>query len=149
MPVGEITAAITSVNAALNIAKAMMGLRDAEMMRSKSIDLQAAILDSLGKAIEAKEAEAAQSDKIRALEAEIAKLKAWDGEEEKYELKKLHMGAMAYMLKPDARGAEPAHWLCPNCFANKKKAFFQPLPTAGYRRGNKAYSLMVCGRSRC
>jgi Zn finger protein HypA/HybF involved in hydrogenase expression len=30
------------------------------------------------------------------------------------------------MLKPEARGAEPPHWLCPNCYNQGKKAFYQP-----------------------
>ena len=138
MPVAEIAAAITSSRAALDIAKAMVGLRDAEMMRAKSIELQSAILDSLSKAIEAREAHSMQLDTIRALETEIAGLKAWDAEKQRYELKKLYGGGMAYMLKPEARGGEPPHWLCPNCFAAGKKAFFQPLPTAG------AFSLYEC-----
>jgi hypothetical protein len=59
MPAAEIGAAITSLNATLNIAKAMVGLRDAEAFRTKSIELQQIILDALGKGIEASEAQAA------------------------------------------------------------------------------------------
>jgi hypothetical protein len=41
MPIAEISAGITSLRATLDIMKAMIGLRDAEAFRSKSIDLQA------------------------------------------------------------------------------------------------------------
>lgn len=43
MPVAEITAGITSLRAMMDIAKAMVGLRDAETFRSKSIEMQSLI----------------------------------------------------------------------------------------------------------
>jgi hypothetical protein len=125
VPVAEIAAAVTGIRSALDIAKAMVGLRDAEAFRSKSIELQTVILESLDKAIEARESYAAQLDQIRALEAEVARLKAWDAEKQSYELKGIGSGSVAYMLKPEARGSEPPHWLCPTCFAQGKKAFLQ------------------------
>jgi hypothetical protein len=103
---------------ALDVTKAMMGLRDAEAFRAKSIELQGIILDALEKGIEAREANAAQSDRIRALEAEATELKAWGNEKQKYELTKNWTGAVAYMLKPEARGTEPPHWLCPKCYTS-------------------------------
>jgi len=148
MPIGEIAAAITSSKAALDIAKAMVGMRDAEAMRAKSIELQGAILESLSQAIEAREAQSAQLDKIRALETEISRLKAWDTEKQDYELKRLWNGGMTYMLKPNARGSQPPHWLCPNCYSNSKKAFFQPIPTADQHAVYECISCkskMVCG----
>jgi hypothetical protein len=125
MPVGEIAAGITSLNAALSIAKAMVGMRDAEAFRTKAAELQGVLLEALEKAIAAREAQAEQLERVRALEAEMADLKAWGSEKENYELKKIGGGAVAYMLKPSARGSEPPHWLCPNCYTNGKKGFFQ------------------------
>jgi hypothetical protein len=49
----------------------------------------------------------------RALEAEMAGLKAWDAEKQNYELKSIGPGSVAYMMKPDKRGSEAPHWLCP------------------------------------
>jgi hypothetical protein len=126
MPVAEIAAAIASFRASLDIAKAMIGLRDEETFRAKSIELQSAIADALEKSIAARESYAAQLDRVKALEMELASLKAWDAEKQKYELKKVGEGAVAFMLKPEARGTDPAHWLCPNCFANGQKSFLNP-----------------------
>jgi hypothetical protein len=68
MAAGEIAAAVTGIRAALDIAKAMVGLRDAEVFRTKAIALQSVILDAFEKAIEAREAYTVQADSIRALE---------------------------------------------------------------------------------
>lgn len=125
MPAAEIALGVTSLRAALDVAKAMIGLRDAEAFRAKSIELQSLILEGLEKAIEAREAYSAQIDRVRALETEVANLKAWDAEKSRYELKPIGFGVVAYMLKPEARGSETPHWLCPNCYAQGKKAFFQ------------------------
>jgi hypothetical protein len=126
MPVAEIAAAITSFRASLDIAKAMIGLRDDEAFRAKSIELQTAITDALEKSIAARESYAAQLDRVHTLEAEVASLKAWNAEKQNYELKKIGDGAVAYMLKPEARGTKPPHWLCPNCFEQGKKQFLNP-----------------------
>jgi len=131
MPVAEIAAAITGIRSAFDITKAMADLRDAEAFRAKSIELQGVVLGALEKAIEARETQAEQGDRIRALEAEVAGLKAWDAEKQNYELKPNYAGAVAYMLKPEACGSEPPHWLCPNCFANRKKSFLLPTGRAG------------------
>jgi hypothetical protein len=125
MPVAEIAAAITSFRMSLDIAKAMVGLRDEETFRAKAIELQTAITDALEKSIDAREGYSAQLDRVHALEAEVAKLKAWDAEKQRYELKSIGTGAVAYVLKPEARAAGAPHWLCPNCFEQGKKSFFQ------------------------
>jgi hypothetical protein len=143
MPVAEIAAAIQSVRASFDLTKAAIGLRDAEAFRTRSVELNGLILQALEKAIDARESQAAQLDRISALEAEVARLKAWDAEKEKYELKAIGHGCVAYMLKPEARGTEPPHWLCPNCYAQGKKAFIQP---SGARSGrDMLYKCVGCG----
>lgn len=126
MPVAEIAAAVTGMRAALDITKAMVGLRDAETFRARSIELQSVVLDAFEKAIEAREAHTLQADRIRALEAEVTDLKAWSGEKQNYELKEIGSGSVAFMLKPDKRGSEPPHWLCPNCFSKGQKSYLNP-----------------------
>jgi hypothetical protein len=126
MPVAEIAAAVTGMRAALDITKAMAGLRDAEAFRGKSIELQSVVLDAFEKAIEARAAHSAQAERIRMLEAEMAGLKAWDAEKQNYELKSIGPGSVACMLKPDKRGSEAPHWLCPNCYSKGQKAFLNP-----------------------
>ena len=143
MVVAEIAASVTSIRAALDITKAMVGLRDAESFRAKSIELQGVVLEAFEKAIEAREAHSAQADRIRALEAEVADLKAWGAEKQDYELKPIGEGAVAYMLKPDKRGAEPPHWLCPNCFSKGQKSFLNP--TGAHAGRGWIYKCDNCG----
>ena len=124
--VSEIAAALSSLKLAADIAQTMINLRDAEMFQSKAIDLQRAILEAQSSALDARVAHAAQIDRISDLEAEVARLKTWGAEKQEYELKPVtHLGNVAYMLKPEARGSKPPHWLCPQCYEDGKKAIFQ------------------------
>ena len=143
MPIAEIAGAINSVRSSLEIAKAMVSLRDAEAFRIKSLELRESISDALEKSIAARMAQSDQLDRINALEAELANLKAWDAEQEDYELVALNRGASAFMLKPHARSTKPPHWLCPNCFANRKKSFL--LPTANKSAVETSFVCTPCG----
>src|SRR5438067_13529718 len=99
MAVAEISAGLTSLRAALDITKAMIGLRDTEAFRARSIELQGIILESLEQAIQSREPYSAQADRIRELEAEVPSLKQRDAEKQRYELKAVGRGVVAYMLK--------------------------------------------------
>jgi hypothetical protein len=142
MPAAEIAAAVTGIRSALDITKAMINLRDEEAFRNKSIELRGVVLDTLEKAIEAREEQSKQLDRIRELEAEVARLKAWEGEKQRYELKPIGRGAVARVLKPDERGTETPHWLCPNCFEQSRKAYLQS--TNKLERGNLMLSCVTC-----
>jgi hypothetical protein len=83
MPAAEIAAAVTGIRSVLEITKAMINLRDEEAFRNKSIELQGVVLETLEKAIEAREEQSDQLERIRALEAEVASLKNWDAEKQK------------------------------------------------------------------
>jgi hypothetical protein len=71
MVVAEISAGLTSLQAALGIVKAMANLRDVAAFQSQAIELQQIVLDAMNEAIEAREAHSTQVDRIRALEAEV------------------------------------------------------------------------------
>jgi hypothetical protein len=107
-----------------------------------SIELQSVVLDAFEKAIEAREAQTAQAERIRALETEVADLKAWGSEKEQYELKPNWTGAVAYMLKPEARDSETPHWLCPNCYTNGKKSFL--IPSEAVNPTKSLYKCATC-----
>ena len=118
--VGEIFAGVSAFNGLLNAAKALRDMDNAMARNGAVIELQ-------GQILAAQEDYAKLRQTVGALEAEVAHLKAWNAEKAKYELKMLETGSPVYMLKPDERGTEPPHWLCPNCYSQGKKRFLQPM----------------------
>jgi hypothetical protein len=78
--IAAIAGLVSSLKAAGEITKAMVGLRDATMIQSKVIELNGIILSAQSSALEANVAQFSLLDRVRQLEAEIAGLKAWDGD---------------------------------------------------------------------
>lgn len=117
--VGEAIAGLGALKTAFDLAR---GIKDISDATARNL----AIADLLDKLISARENQQALLDEISALKAEIARFKDWEAEKQRYELKAIPGNAVAYMVKPSLRGEEPAHWLCPQCYANSKKGYFQP-----------------------
>ena len=114
MDMGSIAAAIGSLKTASDLAKAFIGVRDSTVIQGKVIELQSAILAAQSSALAAQSEQFTLLNKVLQLEEEVAKARAWDAEKQKYELKRIYPGIVAYALKPETGGAEPRHWLCPN-----------------------------------
>lgn len=142
MPAAEIAAGITSARAAYDLTKAMLKSRDAKLLADGTRDLQMHLSEIIGKFLEAQQAQMAQLEQITALKAEIKKLTDWDAEKQRYELKSAGHGVSAYMLKPEVRGSEPPHWLCPTCFDKGKKAYLQFSTEMG--NGSSVYRCKGC-----
>lgn len=117
--IGGIKAAIEAVkglNATITEAK----VAEAKMtIINHLITAQQALLDNQATLL-------ANTDDIRALEAEIRTLGDWSVEAAAYEPADTGQGARAYRLKGASAASEAEIWLCPNCFHNRKKSFLQP-----------------------
>jgi len=126
--VSEAFAAIGALKSALDMAKALKNINDTVARNDAVIELQSQILTAQAAQLEL-------TDRIRELEEEVAGFKAWDAKEQQYDLKDLGWGTTAYMLKPDARGTKPPHWVCTNCFGNHQVSIIQNVmvPNLGSR----------------
>ena len=120
-----IASALASLKAAKDIAEAMVGLRDAAAFQGKLIEFQSKIIDANNAAFTAQEERSALLERIRELEAQVAKFKAWEAEKEKYELTEVRPGAFAYSLKEEAAIAGPMHQLCASCFERGHRSILQ------------------------
>lgn len=139
--IGEISAGYASLKTALDIAKGLNAANTQVQINEAKIALQQLILDAQQSLSLANESQAVSAKRISELEKEIADLKAWDAEAEKYELKEVSFGAMAYVPKPDTDAAKTAHWLCANCFEQKKKSYLQISAQLG---SNRVYKCRGC-----
>jgi hypothetical protein len=133
---GMIGGVAVSLSHLANITKAMIGLRDQALIQEKVIELQGAILDAQSGVFAANDERASLIEQVTKLESEIANLKAWETEKQRYHLKKVsELNSTAYVLKPEAQGAEPPHCICPACYEHGKKGILQPVVGAqAYRR---------------
>jgi hypothetical protein len=121
----SIASAATGLQSAGQIVKSLVGLKVSSEVQAKVIELQAVIMAAQGDALAAQSDQFALLERIRSLEAEVAKAKAWDTEKDRYKLQEFPTGALAYVLKPDASDGEPSHRVCPKCYNEGHKSLLQ------------------------
>lgn len=144
----EITAGFGSLQAAISLIQGINAANAQANINEVKISLQKHIFEANGALMAAQTAQVTALDKIRDLEQEIMRLKDWEAEKQRYELKAIDRGAVAYMPKPGMESGEPAHWLCANCFAKGQKSFLQSkgVDTSDPRRSG---SLAIYGCDAC
>ena len=76
------------------------------------------------------------------LERQVAELKDWERERNRYSLATIWDGSVAYSLKQSQANGEPPHWLCTNCFSTGKKSLLNPVEGCNRFFGVKC---AVCG----
>jgi hypothetical protein len=123
--VSAIAGTVSALKGATDIAKAMIGLHDAQAVQAKVIELNGKILEAQSGALVANDERTALVQRVGELEKEVARLKAWEAEKERYELKELYRGLFAYILKEGKEAGEPPHALCANCYQRGIKSFLQ------------------------
>ena len=135
--VADFAALLTSLRTLADLAKTLIDARDAAVVRAKAIELQREIIATQNSAIVAQAAQSTLLKQVGDLEKEVAQLKAWDAEREKYELQQLRPAgtpggeAFAYVLKTSTTVPEPSHKICPHCYENRQKSLLQGITHPG------------------
>ncbi len=130
----EFIAGLSLFKTAFDIAKGLKDINDATIRNGAIIELQEMILS-------AQQSQSTLIERISELEKEMARLKDWETQKQRYELKHIPPSTkvLAYELKPDMAGGEPPHWICTTCYENGKKGILQPET----RNPGRCY-VMVC-----
>lgn len=118
----SISAAITGLKTAAEIAKAMKGLQDQADIQTKVIELQSAILDAQTSALAAQSDQLSMMQKMRQLEDEVSRVRAWEATKQRYQMVTPWSGCQVYALKDSSKDSDPPHWICPQCYEDGKKS---------------------------
>ncbi|MGY2052379.1 hypothetical protein [Methylobacterium sp. JK268] len=129
-----ISALASSLKTTVDLTKTMVGLRDAVLVREKAIELSAEIMSAQQSALAAQAAQFELVDRVRDLEKKIVDLENWEAEKQRYELKALASGVLAYVTKSGMENGEPPHSLCANCYNRGRKSLLQQELRATGRR---------------
>lgn len=128
MDMGSIATALSGLKTAGEIAKALFELKSDAQRQAKVIELQSVILAAQSSAISAQSDQFTMLDEIRAAKEELAKIKAWETEKQRYQLVSPHAGSMVYAVKRAMSNGEPPHYLCANCFKQGKASPVNDMP---------------------
>src|SRR5262249_12703952 len=133
--VAEVFASLGAFKTMYDMAKALKDINDATIRNGAVIELQEKILA-------AREAQTTLLERVSELEKEVAKLKAWDTDKQRYELRNIGHGVFAFALKKGMENGEPFHVLCANCYQNGQKSYLQS--TEMVRLARRVYKCHRC-----
>jgi hypothetical protein len=118
MVVAETIAGLGALKTAFDMTKALKDIDDRVRFNDARMELQERIL-------EAQQAQATLLERIGDLEKQIASFEKWETEKENYQLVSIYAETMAYARKPSADGSIPPHYICANCYEDRKKRILQ------------------------
>jgi hypothetical protein len=123
--VSSIVGAFKSIKEA---AESLVTIRDQATIMGTIGDINSKLIDAQNGIFAVNEERSALVQSVRDLEKEIADMKTWENEKQRYQLVALAPNIMAYQLKPSEHSTEPPHLLCANCYTDGKKSFLsQPV----------------------
>jgi len=126
MAIAAVAGIMASLNAALQISKSMLTVRDMVLLQESLIELNGEIIRAQEHAISANQTQATLVNEKRDLEKQISDMKIWETEKEKHALKELPRGIFVFCVKESANSSDPIHFLCPNCYEDSRKSILQP-----------------------
>lgn len=132
---------ISGLQTATDITKALYQLKASADVQAKVVELQSAILSAQASALTANAEQFAMIQRVRDLEEEVRRVKAWEEQKQRYKLVYPWEDSMTtvYALKESCKGAEAPHWICAKCYDDGRRTVLQPKESA--RRG---FLLLVC-----
>jgi hypothetical protein len=113
--ISEAMMGASALKTAFDMAKALKDIDDRTRRNDAVIELQEKILG-------AQTSQAALIQQVGELEKEVAALKAWDADKQRYRLSELKPGVLAYAPKEGMENGEPAHNLCSSCYQHGFKS---------------------------
>lgn len=114
----NVFAGLTAFNGLINAAKALAQMNNESVRLQASIDLQRDIFT-------AQQEYSTLLQQVGELKEKVASFEKWETEKERYDLKSLGWGALAYMLKPAERGTTPPHIVCTKCYGDGRASPIQ------------------------
>jgi aspartate oxidase len=127
--------AVLSLKTASDIAKGFLHLQSLAENQGKVIELNEAILSAQSSALTAQSEHFTMVQRVRDLEEEIARIKAWEEEKKRYQMVNPWQGStfLVYALKESRKESEPPHWICTKCYDDGRRTILQPhLDKVGY-----------------
>lgn len=113
---------VTGLKMAGDIAKGFLKLNSMAEVQGLTIELQSTILAAQTSALAAQAEQSSMIQRVRDLEQEIAQIKAWKEEKQRYQLIEPWYGCFVYALKESSKGTEPPHYICEHCYQEGRKS---------------------------
>lgn len=139
MDIALIQGTISGLKVAHDIAKGLLELKSFSEIQGKVIELQSAILSAQSSALSAQAQQSAMIEQVSTLKKEIADVKAWEEQKQRYKLTSPWDGAVVYALKEQCSNSEPPHYICTKCYEDGRKSILNST-----KKSSSLYLILVC-----
>ena len=121
----DISTALTSISIAKDFAALVLSRKIDSAVTDKAIELQGAIIGLQSTLLEIQIENQSLIDEKNTLKQQLLEMENWNSDAANYELKEIASGVFVYSVKLNQAAAIPNHWLCANCYYEKKKSILQ------------------------
>lgn len=125
MTLPEVTMAIKSIKAAVNIAKGFSELKTEYEIKSATSDLLDSIIDVQNNLLSIQSSYGEVLDSKRNLEKKLIELEDWERTKLNYSLIEITSGVFVYVSKESQKSQNKPPWFCAKCYNEKKLSPFQ------------------------
>jgi len=129
MAIAEISSLISGIKGTIDITKGLKSAYDANTIFQAQTDILERLFAIQSEALSLQEKHSTLIDEKRELENRIKEFENWSESEIQYSLRKLTGGVFVIEPNKSHKSPKPKHWLCTNCYGNKKKSILQPART--------------------
>jgi len=144
MVISLIQETVSSFKLISDIIKGILELKTSADVKAKVSELQNAVLSAQSSALAAQAQQTAMVEEIRNLKEEIARVKKWEKEKQRYKLISPWSGTVLYALKKESSASEPPHWICTKCYEDGRKSILNPQKKAIAKYFSHVYVCPVC-----
>lgn len=123
--ISEFSAAVQVVKVLKDILAAAHELKDSTALTAAVNEVHGKLVIAFESVINSQKDRFAMQERVSELEKEIAAIKDWKEECERYTLTEIGKGVFAFVVKPDCQNGEPSHKLCCACFGKRQKGYLQ------------------------
>lgn len=121
----EISAAIASTKAALELAKAVSDLSNRNELIAAVSEVNSKLFEATAIALQSQERQGALIEEVRQLKDQLATLSNWQELSANYQLQAVgaFKSDFVQVYRPKNEAVEPRHWACAKCFQERKLFF--------------------------
>ena len=145
MVIAEASAVVASIKATIEIAKGLKASYDAKTITQAQTQILEHLLALQVDALALQEKHSVLIHEKEELKKKLMEFEQWRKTESEYELKEIKSGKFAYALKKSQQSEVPPHWLCINCWDDRKKSILQK-SQRGFIAGGNSSTNYICPR---
>lgn len=125
MAIAELSTIVTGIKGTIDIAKGLKSAYDAHTITQAQTEILEKLFSLQIDALSLQEKHSALVNEKEELAKKLMEFEQWEKTESQYQLEEVHFGVFVYSPKESERSTEPKHWLCTNCWEERKKSILQ------------------------